>query len=404
MVIPIEINGAKLQFILDTGVNKTILFNLSEKDSIELKNVKRVQLQGLGYGKPIDALVSKGNDFRIKNMRSFQQGVYVVLQGEFDLSAKMGTTIHGIIGYDLLKNVIAKVNYNNKTIDFYNPKKYRYKKCRKCEVFPLQFYRNKPFIDATIQMDTIGKAKTNVKLLIDSGGSDAMWLFDGSKEEIVTPKKHFRDFLGEGLSGTIYGNRSKIPQLKLGQYVIERPTVSFLDSLSSYNARKFRKRNGSIGGNILKRFKVWIDYPNKRLILKKQSSLKKGFYYNMSGMSLIYDGKELVKEEEKTKVVDSYQIEGEAKGTTISFFTVYKFKFKPSYKIDKVIADSPAGIAGLEVGDRLKKINGRPASNYTIDQINGILQSKPNKKVRIEVERFGLGEKLKFEFRLKERI
>ena len=34
----------------------------------------------------------------------------------------MGTTIHGIIGYDLLKDVIAKINYNTKKIVFYNPK------------------------------------------------------------------------------------------------------------------------------------------------------------------------------------------------------------------------------------------------------------------------------------------
>ena len=34
IIVPLEINGKELSFILDTGVNKTIIFNLSENDSI----------------------------------------------------------------------------------------------------------------------------------------------------------------------------------------------------------------------------------------------------------------------------------------------------------------------------------------------------------------------------------
>ena len=127
-------------------------------------------------------------------------------------------------------------------------------------------------------------------MLIDSGGSDSLWLFENTKDEIKTPKRFFNDILGEGLSGTIYGNRSRIPEFKLGRFTIKSPTVSFLDSISTFNARKFKERNGSIGSNILKRFKVWIDYPNKKITLKKNGSFKNGFNYNMSGLGVIYNG------------------------------------------------------------------------------------------------------------------
>ena len=42
IVIPVEVNNTKLSFILDTGVDKTILFSLSENDSLGLKNVKKI--------------------------------------------------------------------------------------------------------------------------------------------------------------------------------------------------------------------------------------------------------------------------------------------------------------------------------------------------------------------------
>ncbi|MDO6676678.1 aspartyl protease family protein [Tenacibaculum sp. 1_MG-2023] len=403
VVIPLEINGHQLSFILDTGVNRTILFNLTSKDSIGLNNVKKVFIRGLGSGEPVEALFSRGNNFRIKNITSSNQGLYVILKDAFDISAKMGTTIHGIIGYDLLKDVIVKINYVNKRIDFYNPKTYGLNVCNKCESFPLQFYRNKPYIDVNVQVDTLGTRMLPVKLLIDTGGSDAVWLFEGTKKELKTPKKFFKDIIGEGFSGTIYGNRSRIQKISIGKFKIGEPTVSFLDSSSTFNARQFKERNGSIGGGILKRFKVWIDYPNKRVVLKKNASLNKGFYYNMSGLHIVYDGQELIKEKGTTKFTDSYSTNNQtAKNNVISLVSTFFYRFKPKYKIDKVVENSPAFKAGLQVEDVIKRINGKAAHEYHLNEIIDMFHTKPNKKIRMEVERNGV--KLKFMFRLEQRI
>lgn len=403
IVIPLEINGYELSFILDTGVSKSILFNLTSKDSISFNDVKKIKIRGLGSGEPVDALLSSNNKFKINNITSNNQQLYIILKDAFNISSKMGTTIHGIIGYDLLKDVIVRINYAKKKIDFYNPKTYKKSVCRKCEVFPLQFYKNKPYIDVNVQVDTVSNTTIPVKLLIDTGGSDAVWLFEGSKKELVTPKKYFKDILGEGFSGTIYGNRSRIKKIKIGSFNINEPTVSFLDSLSTFNARQFKERNGSIGGDILKRFKVWIDYPNKRVILKKTASLKKGFYYNMSGMHIVYDGQELVKEKAQSRIVDSYNSNNQtSKNHIISMISTYHYQFKSKYKIDKIVKNSPAYHAGFMVGDVVKKINGKPAHQFKYAEIIDMFHKKPGKKIKMEVERTGL--RLKFVFKLEKRI
>ena len=335
IVIPLEVNGKTLSFILDTGVNKTIIFNLSKNDSIAVLNPKKILLKGLGGGASVDALLSENNRIRIKDMFNVNASIYVILKDIFDFSSKMGTTIHGIIGYNLLKNFTVKINYSAEEITFYNPKKFKFKKCRKCEVLPLQFHRKKPYVNVQVQLDTVYNTFTNVKMLLDSGGSDALWLFENSKKEIKTPKKFFNDILGEGLSGIIYGNRSRIPRLKIGGFEIKNPTVSFLDTLSTKLARRFQQRNGSLGGGVLKRFTVWLDYPNKKIMFKKNKFFKAPFNYNMSGLDIIYNGKQLVREEAQD--ISNYKL---SEKNSVTLFTNFSYKFKPSYKIKTVVKNS----------------------------------------------------------------
>lgn len=401
IVIPLKINGKKLSFILDSGVSKTILFNITQNDSIGLNSVEKVSLRGLGKGEPVEALLSKNNKLSLKNIVSYDETIYVIVRDYFDLSSKMGTTIHGIIGYNLLSNYVVKINYKNRYIDFYDPENYELKRCRKCETFPLNFYRKKPFIDAKVQLDTIGDKLTDVKLLIDSGGSDAIWLFEHTKPEIVTPINHFNDILGEGLSGSIYGNRSRISTFKLGSFIIEQPTVSFLDSISTKNARMYKERNGSIGSNILKRFIVWFNYANNTITFKKNGSFKKGFNYNMSGLDVVYNGKQLVKEEDVRSYSDAYN-QSVSSTNSVKFITSFSYKFKPSYRIRNIVANSPADKAGLKVDDIILRLNNKPSHEYQLGEIIQKFQEKDGKRIKITVDR--KGEKLKFQFRLEKKV
>ena len=67
IVFPIKVNGKELNFILDSGVGATILFNLNDRDSVHLKNVAKIKLRGLGSEEPVDAILSKGNEFQLKS-------------------------------------------------------------------------------------------------------------------------------------------------------------------------------------------------------------------------------------------------------------------------------------------------------------------------------------------------
>ena len=402
IVIPIKVNNKKLNFILDSGVNKTIVFNSSKVDTILSNFEYKYKLKGLGKGLPVNAIVSKNNLFRINNLIAVNKNVYVILKDDFDLSSKMGITIHGVIGYDIFSDLILRINYKSKKIRFYNPSKYKQKKCSNCEVLPLTIFQKKPYVDVTVKLNNNSK-KVPIKMLIDSGGSDAIWLFEYSNKNIVTPENFFTDFLGVGLSGTVYGKRSRISSLGLGKFSLNKPTVSFLDTLSTKEARKFNKRNGSIGAGILKRFTVWFDYPNNRLMLKKNSSFNEVFNYNMSGLEIVYDGKILVEESTRNYAELSRGTQDpNGNRNSVSLIENYVYKFKPNFKISNVLEGSPADLAGVMKDDILIKINGNPIYNFQLHEIISIFQEKENKLIRLTLMRNN--KKIKTEFKLKKII
>lgn len=402
IVFPMEVNGKELNFILDSGVGRTILFNLNARDSVQLNNTKTIKLQGLGSEEPVDAIISHRNHFKLENISSNSQRLYVVDNDNFDLSSKLGLTVNGIIGFELLKDFQIRINYGSKKITFYKSDEFNYEKCRKCETFDIEFFKLKPYINIKAKINDSIQKLTPIKLLIDSGGSDAMWLFEGSHPDILPPKKYFNDFLGEGLSGSVHGKRSKINALVLGHFELKKPTVSYPDSTSIAFARKFNKRNGSLGASILKRFIVVFDYKNKKVTFKKGSHFKTPFRYNMSGIELVHNGKVLVKEKSTTNYGLPLSDPNVSATNKLVLDYNYKFAFKPSYKIYKLRENSPAYNAGLKVGDIVIKIDNEYTFGMSFEEIVGKFFQKENKRINIVIERNG--QNYDYFFRLKDML
>ena len=398
IVFPMEVNGRELNFILDSGVGATLLFNIKASDSIKLQNLERRKIYGLGGIEEIEAIISRGNTFRMKDMVGEDQKLYMIKNDNFDLSTRLGVTVHGIIGYEILKDFVVKINYSTKRISFYDPKSFSPKKCRKCDEFNLEFYQLKPYIEIGAKLNS--DAIIPVKLLIDTGGSDAMWLFEGSKPEIEPPTKYFDDFLGEGLSGQVYGKRARIKGLVFGKFELENPTVSYPDSIAISHAREYEERNGSVGGSVLKRFEITFNFPNAKFYIKKGSGFNKPFNYNMSGMELVHNGKVLVRERDKS--VSKFAVssdDGVSGNPQILLDYEFKYSFKPSYRIHHILPDSPADRAGIRENDILIKINGKFTHNMKLEEIVQYFYEREGKRIYVLVERNGQNYEYKFRLR-----
>ncbi|MBT8393762.1 MAG: PDZ domain-containing protein [Bacteroidia bacterium] len=388
LVIPVEINGAELTFLLDSGVRKPIIFNfLNATDSLEINEPEIIYLRGLGEGEPIEAIRSRNNIVKIGNAININQNLFAVFNEQLNFAPRLGIPIHGIIGYDLFKDFIVEINYSSKYIRLNNPETYEYKECKKCETLGLEFYHSKPYINVDIRID---KKRVSVKLLVDSGGSDALWLFESLEDGIVLDKKHFDDFLGHGLSGSVYGKRSKVDEVYINNFVLKNVNVAFPDSTSIAYAKKFEERNGSFSAALLKRFNMIVDYTNAKITLKKNRYFSDPFSYNKSGIELEQSGIRVIKEKQNKIKSDGGLSTTNNRGTRIVFDTQFKLSVKPAFRIVELRKGSPAERIGLKVGDELLKVNNKVTYNYNLQEIIHFFYGETNSKIRLKIERNGV--------------
>ena len=383
IVMPVEVNNVKLNFVLDTGVEKTFLLSIEDTDSVELKNIKSVKIRGLGQDESINAYLSEKNTIAVKEFVDNNHDIYIVTDQDINFSAQLGIPVHGILGFDFLKNHFIAINYQTKKINIYkNKENFSPKKLKKYQELPISLELGKPYINTNV---TLNGNVQNVKLLLDTGSSDAVWLFPNKKYNIQVPKKYFEDFLGRGISGSIFGKKSKLENLNLGNFNINSPNVSFPDSLFTYKINLKNGRNGSIGSEILKRFNTILDYKNQKIYLKSNSFFYEKFGYNMSGIEIQHNGLNWIKEEillqTRLKGLEIPLFENEVKNYK------YQFSLKPVYEITSIRKNSPGEKVGLLIGDKITKINNTYVFRLTLQDINKLLQSEEGKWISIEIER-----------------
>ena len=395
ITLPIKINDVQFRFILDSGVSTTLMFKNQNVDPFFFDQGQSFSLSGLGRDAFVNASLSKGNTIQMEGLSATNQDILIIDETNFELSQRMGTQIDGIIGYSLFKNFVVRINYSNQRLVFYQAGELPKRFLKKSKSLPLEFHRNKPFVKLEFSPEKGNNQKGY--FLIDSGSSDALWLFKSEKIKVAPPV--FYDFIGRGINGSIFGHRGKIHQLEFGPFSMKAVKVAYPE-IASFTKLSFMKdRVGSIGGELLKRFTVIFDYKNKQLLLKPLSGLTAPFYYNMSGIEIQHSGVEMVKERLTNPMGLLINTENKTKGVEIYMRPQFRFQLRQLIEIFSIRPDSPADQAGVREGDFLLRINGKKVGQLELYEIIALLQKKPGKKLNLVIRR---GTTIKtFKFRLK---
>ena len=383
IIVPVKLNGVELSFLLDTGVRETILFNVSKVDSLMLNNVRTFTVKGANDVK-VTALKSKNNLLEVGGLKSTAHTIYVAFNQDINLSAYLGEEIHGILGYHLFKDFVTEISYTKKVVKVMRKGTHK-NKWKRYTAVDLTFSKGKPYVGVKIRGE-------NRKLLLDTGMSDGVWMF---KEDSLSIAKYgyYKDFLGMSVSGEILGKRSKIEGFNFAGERFKDVKISYPDPVTLPKEIKgFKDRAGSIGGELLKRFTIVLDYPNLKMYLKPNSHLKDSFYYNKSGIILRQDG-EAVSNNNNNELLKNLKTDN------FILFVDLTYLLSPEFIIDVVREGSPADIAGLRENDILLEVNGLKTFHFTLKKINRHFYDEDDTLVQLKIKRNG--RVLNKEFKLK---
>ncbi|MCT2406839.1 aspartyl protease family protein [Chryseobacterium antibioticum] len=379
--IPVNVNGAELTFMLDTGVAETILFSLDNKE-VKFENVEKIKFSGLGGNVSIDGFKSDRNIAKIGDkIVNSSMLLYIVIDEEFNISSHIGIPVNGVIGYHFFKNHPISIDYTAKKITVYQDTELLKKKIRKFTELPISIEKDKPYLYADVEMTN---EKKSSKLLIDLGNSDAIWLFPALIKDFVYNRPNIEDYLGRGFNGDIYGKRSRIHNFYLQDFKFERPLTAMPDEYSIQHVNLVADRKGSVGGEIMRRFTVVFDYTDGKLYLKKNRNFDDPFHFNMSGLDFKQDGLEW--QEDRVKIEPKKLSDANNEISVINNFQ-YKFTLKPVFSVAGVRKDSPAFVAGLKKDDRVITINGSKTSEMTMEKIMELMKSDEGRNITMVIQR-----------------
>lgn len=353
IVLKLKIDNHRdtLNFILDTGVSSLIITDSSVAEKFKFVYTRKVKIKGAGKEDAINAQVSVGHSIQLGFIKAENQNLVVLDEDILKLSEYMGVPIHGLFGYDLFQRFVVNIDFGNKKITFIEPSKYKERRYDGTK-FPLMVTATKPYIEAS-SFSQSNQEFQALRLVIDTGAGHALMLnTQDQNPHIILPDKVIRSNLGKGINGDIDGHIGRIDRFKIGNYEFNNILVSFPDSISfsqKFDKTEVKNRQGSIGGELLRRFNITFNYSGGYMKLKPLKTVyRETFEHDMSGMEV------------------------RAKG---EYFNEYYVTFvSPSSQADK---------AGIEIDDQIIFLNNKHFNDLNINEIYKYLSKKEGTEIEL---------------------
>jgi predicted aspartyl protease len=331
IVVEGKVNGKPAKLILDTGAGAG-LYTPKSAEKLGLPILGQAMVGGGGEkmvpAKFTNARIELGGAVQDK-----QLGVILELpsgaKAEFD----------GIVGYPFLKNYVVQLDYIAKRVRFLDPKSFT--PSPKAQQLPMTLRMNIPEIPGKI--DGI-----EGRLRVDTGYSGTLTFTSPTVQKYgLTQKynKRVETVLGQGVGGVTTGQVVRVQALELGALSVAGVVTGL--SVDKSGALADAGTIALLGGEVLSRFTVTLDYPGKRLFLEKNTEFGKPFIFSRAGFSGIFEGE--------------------------------------GYKVMTVVPNGPAAQAGIEKDDVILAMDGLPTKGMGLSRSREIFRREPGTQVPVRL-------------------
>jgi hypothetical protein len=312
---PVRVNGrGPFLFLFDTGAGNGVGTSLCSTLGLEV--VGTIPSFGSGAG------LMEGGITRVSQMELGQ----AVLKDELfsalpldQLEPSEGFPMQGLAGYEVFRRFVVEINYDESKIVLFDSGSFNPEEAGTGVRFV--FHDHIPEVEGSFE-------GIPARFNLDMGSRSEITLTSSFVKQNALTAKHPRSVngvFGWGIGGPIRGTITRGSEVTIGTVHVNNVVTDF----SSENRGGF---SGSIGGGLLKRFIVTLDYNHQIIYFRPRLH----------------------------KIPDAGQFDKAG---------LWLNQSNDGFKILDVIAGSPAAFAGLRSGDEIEEVNGVAARHIALYEL-----------------------------------
>lgn len=259
-------------------------------------------------------------------------------------AAQFGRTYEGTLGRDFFESFVVAIDYARNTVRLYDPAAYHYSGHGKS--FHFSFSGDMPVIPAKFNMN--GKTlEANLGIDTAQAASVVFSTRYASAHRMLSHVKTIpaMDDTPDDITDAVLG---RMRLFQIGPFDV-------LQSIATFEERPADTGNpplaGTIGGGMLRRFSVVLDYPHQQIIFDPNSEHRTEDIEDMSGVSLIASGPNL-----------------------------------RTFEVVRVRPGTPGADAGLQRGDIIAGIDQDPAADLSLIEVRELFR-RPGHPYQLTVQR-----------------
>ncbi len=242
-------------FMLDSGAG----INIIDKEFARRKGlISEGRFPAKGIGGYDSASVAVIDSLTIGEVRLFNQIAAVVDLSELALASP--GELGGLIGYDLLSRMPAKVDFGKQHLIFYNPPSFIAPDSQ--FAVPLSLISKVPAVDVIID-------GYKGRFLVDLGSAFGVILHEPfvDRNNLVSRFTDIREVSGRvsGIGGSSRTKSALGSKLKIGSLEIDKPQLLIVEGESG--VLKSSELDGNLGTMALRQYTIIFDYRNQKLYL-----------------------------------------------------------------------------------------------------------------------------------------
>ena len=341
LFLRVSVNGSRpLRFIFDTGASVSVVNSELLK---ELKLKVEGQASGTATGGNIQVGLVNGVSLSVAGAEVRNQ-----ILATLALDKTPCVEFDGVIGYDFINQFIVEIDYPNSLINLYNPRTYVYPGPGK--VVPLLIAgRRTPLAVTNILLE--GGRSVVSQLEVDTGGDSAFVIKSPFVKKHGLTRSLSTSIKGSGVGAGGEQNRlvGRVERVQLGPFTLDKPVVNLEEEKE--DSGDGEDGDGIVGGEVLRRFKVILDYSHQRMMLEPNAGFKDPYEVAMSGIGFGSN-------EEDCK----------------------------DRKVQEVEPNSPASAADLQVGDIITAIDDKGINDIPSNDFEQLWKQN-GKEIRLTIKR-----------------